>query len=277
MRITLELSHRKRTVTLPINNSHLISSLIYNIVDKSSSEYAERLHNQGYRLQNRAFKLFTFSPLYPGNRRKWVMHENGTMSTAEALLHVTISSPKEEFIEHLVIGLLHEPYVWIGNERFRVETVRKLDQPELIGDMEFIMLSPLVCTTKREPDQYPQYLYPGDQEFERVLLENLCRKYQALHGRSFSCESGQFDFAIDEAYVERMHGKVQKLITLKEGRSDETKIKGTLAPFRLRAPRELMEIGYECGFGEKNSMGFGMVKPYFRLFEEEEELVESVQ
>ena len=36
-----ELSHRKRTVTLPINNSHLISSLIYNIVDKSSSEYAE--------------------------------------------------------------------------------------------------------------------------------------------------------------------------------------------------------------------------------------------
>ena len=277
MRITLELSHRKRTVTLPINNSHLISSLIYNIVDKSSSEYAERLHNQGYRLQNRAFKLFTFSPLYPGNRRKWVMHENGTMSTAEALLHVTISSPKEEFIEHLVIGLLHEPYVWIGNERFRVETVRKLDQPELTGDMEFIMLSPLVCTTKREPDQYPQYLYPGDQEFERVLLENLCRKYQALHGRSFSCESGQFDFAIDEAYVERMHGKVQKLITLKEGRSDETKIKGTLAPFRLRAPRELMEIGYECGFGEKNSMGFGMVKPYFRLFEDEEELMESVQ
>ena len=71
---------------------------------------------------------------------------------------------------------------------------------------------------------------------------------------------GQFGFALDAAYVERMQGKVQKLITLKEGRSDETKIKGTLAPFRLRAPRELMEVGYECGFGEKNSMGFGMVK-----------------
>ena len=93
-----------------------------------------------------------------------------------------------------------------------------------------------------------------------MVLENLCRKYQALYGRSFLCESGQFVFAIDEAYVERMQGKVQKLITLKEGRSDETKIKGTLAPFRLRAPRELMEVGYECGFGEKNSMGFGMVK-----------------
>lgn len=261
MRITLELSHRKRTVTLPINNSHLISALIYNIVDKSSSEYAERLHEQGYRLANRAFKLFTFSPLYPGNRRKWVLHENGTMSTAEPLLHVTVSSLKSEFIEHLVIGLLQEPFVWIGKERFRVETVRKLEQPDLFDDMPFIMLSPLVCTTKREHDQYPQYLFPGDEEFGRVLLENLCRKYQVLYGRLFLCNSEQFSFTINHAYVERMNGKVHKLITLKEGRSDETKIKGTLAPFRLNAPRELLEVGYECGFGEKNSMGFGMVKP----------------
>ena len=260
MRITLELSHRKRTVTLPINNSYLISSLIYNIVDKSSSEYAERLHEQGYRLANRAFKLFTFSPLYPGNHRKWVMHDNGTMSTSERLLHFTVSSMKAEFIEHLVIGLLQDPYVWIGKERFRVETVRKLDAPELTGDMEFTMLSPLVCTTKREEDHYPQFLFPGDQEFERVVLENLCRKYQVLHNRSFCCKPEEFLFAIDQPYVERMEGKVQKLTTLKEGRSDETKIKGTLAPFHLKAPRELIEIGYECGFGEKNSQGFGMVK-----------------
>jgi len=141
-----------------------------------------------------------------------------------------------------------------------VETVRKLDQPELTDAMRFIMVSPLVCTTKREPEQYPQYLFPGDQEFERVVLDNLCRKYQVLYGQEFSCNSDQFSFGIDQAYVERMHGKIQKLIALKEGRSDETMVKGTLAPFRLKAPKELIEVGYECGFGEKNSQGFGMVK-----------------
>ena len=260
MRITLELSHRKRTITLPINNSYLVSSLIYNIVDQSSSEYAERLHEQGYRLENRAFKLFTFSPVYPGGSRKWVLHENGTMSTGEPLLRVTISSPKEEFVEHLVVGLLRETQVWIGNERFRVETVRKLDPPEFSDEMSFIMLSPVVCTTKREPEQYPQFLFPGDPEFRRVLLENLCRKYQALNGRAFECSEGDISFEIDPGYAGRMNGKVQKLITVKEGRSDETKIKGSFAPFRIRAPRELIEIGYECGFGEKNSQGFGMVK-----------------
>ncbi|ACF10513.1 CRISPR-associated protein Cas6 [Chlorobaculum parvum NCIB 8327] len=260
MRITLELSHRRSFVTVPINHSSLISSLIYNVIDRSSSEYAERLHEQGYRLENRAFKLFTFSPLNPGHHRKWVMHENGTMSTGEKRLYLTISSPKEEFIEHLILGLLHEPFVSVGKERFRVETVRKLDAPLFSGDMRFVMLSPLVCATKSEADQYPQYLFPGDPDFKRVLVANLCRKYEVLHGKPIACDENDVMFELDRDYVAKVHGKVQKLITLKEGRSDESKVKGTLAPFRLVAPTELIEVGYECGFGEKNAQGFGMVK-----------------
>ena len=38
MRITLELSHRHPFVTVPINHSYLISSMIYNVIDRSSSE-----------------------------------------------------------------------------------------------------------------------------------------------------------------------------------------------------------------------------------------------
>ncbi len=263
MRITLELSHRQRFVAIPINHFYLISGLIYNVIDRSSSEYAERLHEQGYRLDNRAFKLFTFSPLNPGNRRKWMMHESGTMSTGERQLHLTISSPKDEFIEHLILGLLHEPFVSVGKERFRVETVRKLDPPVFSCEMRFVMLSPLVCAAKSEADQYPQYLFPGDPDFKRVLVANLCRKYEVLHGKPIFCNENDVVFELDRDYVAKVHGKVQKLITLKEGRSDESKVKGTLAPFRFVANPELIEIGYECGFGEKNAQGFGMVKECF--------------
>ena len=263
MRISLELSHRQRTVTLPINNSYLVSSLIYNVIDQSSSEYAERLHEQGYRLDNRAFKLFTFSPVYPAHKRKWVMHENGTMSTSEQLVHVTLSSPKAEFIEHLVVGLMREPFVTIGKERFRVETVRKLDAPVISGDMRFIMLSPVVCSIKHDMDKHPQYLLPSDPDFKRVFVDNLCRKYQVLYGKPFACSEADVTFELDADYVERKKGQTHKLITLKEGRSDETKIRGVFAPFRIVAPPELIEIGYDCGFGEKNSQGFGMVKVDF--------------
>jgi CRISPR-associated endoribonuclease Cas6 len=261
MRINLTLSNRKPSITLPVNCFHLLSSLIYNIVDQSSSEYAERLHEQGFRLQNKSFKLFTYSPLFIAAKgRKWHYLDDGTMSTRESLLQFTISSPKNEFIEHLVIGLLHQPIVRVGHEQFRVETVRRLDPPEFSDDMRFVALSPIVCSTKNDHDRYTQFLFPDDGEFGHKLFSNLARKYEVLHGKPYPEPDALFRFTLDSEYLERRQGKVQKLITIKEGKPDETVIKGTLAPFRIEAPPDLMEIGYDCGFGERNSQGFGMVK-----------------
>ncbi len=260
MRIALQLSHRTRYLTLPVNVNHLISSLIYNIVANSSSEYAERLHEEGYRLDKRTFKLFTFSPLIPGGHRRWRMNGDGTMTTDAQRLSLLLSSGKAEFVEHLIVGLLQQPFVQIGRQRFIVETVKKLETPELGDDMRFIMLSPLVCSTKRDGEHYPQYVMPGDEEFEQILLENLLGKYESLFGKPYDGKSPALCFEIEKAYVEKRRGKIAKLVTLKEGRIDESKVKGTLAPFRLRAPRALMEVGYSCGFGGLNAQGFGMVK-----------------
>jgi CRISPR-associated endoribonuclease Cas6 len=260
MRILLTLSHRKYMMKVPVNNCYLLSSIIYNIIDNSSSEYAERLHDKGYRLGNKSFKLFTYSSINPANNRKWEMQNDGIMSTSERSLQFMISSPLKEFIEHLVIGMLHKPFVRLGEERLRVDTVKRIDPPEFSSDMRFIAMSPLVCTKKSDTDEYAQYLFPGDDEFERKLYENLCGKYEALYSIPFCGDADSFRFSIDMDYVERRKGKVQKLITIKEGGPEETKVKGTLAPFRLQAPPDLIEIGYNCGFGEKNSQGFGMVK-----------------
>ena len=260
MRIALQLSHRNRYLTLPVNVNHLISSLIYQIVSNSSSEFAKKLHEQGYRLDKRTFKLFTFSPLIPVGHRRWRMNGDGTMTTDAGNVSLLISSGKAEFVEHLVIGLLHQPFVQVGRQRFRVETVKKLDPPEIGDDMQFIMLSPLVCSAKREGEKYPQYLMPGDEEFERVLLENLLGKYAALHGKPFEDDNTELQFEVPEEYLDRKQGKISKLITLKEGSPDETKVRGTFAPFRLRVPQPLMEVGYYCGFGGLNAQGFGMVK-----------------
>jgi CRISPR-associated endoribonuclease Cas6 len=81
-----------------------------------------------------------------------------------------------------------------------------------------------------------------------------------LHGKPYPAPDAPFRFTLDREYLDRRQGRVQKLIAIKEGKPDETVVKGTLAPFRLEAPPDLLEIGYDCGFGERNSQGFGMVK-----------------
>ena len=187
------------------------------------------------------------------------MNGDGTMTTDARSVSLLISSGKAEFVEHLVVGLLHQPFVQIGRQRFRVETVKKLDPPELSDDMECIMLSPLVCSAKRDGEKYPRFLLPDDEEFERVLLENLLGKYEALHGQAYDGKA-ELHFEVVKEYFERKNGAITKLVTLKEGSPDETKVRGTLAPFRLQIPQPLMEVGYYCGFGGLNAQGFGMVK-----------------
>jgi CRISPR-associated endoribonuclease Cas6 len=261
MRLTVTLSHHKASVNLPMNSSYQLSSLIYNAVERSSCEYAKQLHEQGYCLQNKPFKLFTFSPLsVAGKGKKWQVHTNGTMSSKERYLRLTVSSPKRDFIDHLDTGLKQELFVMVGYEQFRVESVRRLDAPKFTGNMRFVALSPLVCTTKKESERYAQFIYPDNDEFERVLFTNLAYKYEAVHGHPYKGNEKRLRFTLDREYVERRNGKVHKLVTIKQGKPDETQVKGTLAPFRLEAPPELIQIGYDCGFGEKNSQGFGMVK-----------------
>jgi CRISPR-associated endoribonuclease Cas6 len=38
-------------------------------------------------------------------------------------------------------------------------------------------------------------------------------------------------------------------------------VRGWLAPFTVEGSKALIELGYETGFGSRNSMGFGMAAP----------------
>jgi CRISPR-associated endoribonuclease Cas6 len=37
-------------------------------------------------------------------------------------------------------------------------------------------------------------------------------------------------------------------------------VRGWLVPFRVEGSKELIELGYEAGFGKNNAMGFGMAE-----------------
>ena len=67
-------------------------------------------------------------------------------------------------------------------------------------------------------------------------------------------------FHLRQNNLEWKQEEITKPVTLKERSPDETKVRGTLAPFRLQTPRPLMEVAYYCGFGGLNAQGFGMVK-----------------
>lgn len=254
MKITFTQLERKAFI--PINYNYHVTSLIYEILSRSSNDYSSFLHDQGYHYtESKKFKLFTFSQLrFP----KMNIRGNKIASTSDEI-HLHVASPVDEFVEHLANGLLQEGEIEIAGASFRTNTVEVLELPEFRKNekRDFICLSPIVSSTMKERDgDLKTYYYRyNDSELTENLKENLEKKYELVHGHRLENDQGKFDLKFDQEYIEQKDGKISKLVNFKG-----TKIKGIFAPFELIASPELLEVGYEAGFGGKGSMGFGMVE-----------------
>ncbi|MYA55487.1 CRISPR-associated endoribonuclease Cas6 [Candidatus Poribacteria bacterium] len=91
-----------------------------------------------------------------------------------------------------------------------------------------------------------------DPAFSERIRQNLIRKHEAIHGRAPHDDTLTFTF--DKGYIDRRQGRVTRLVDYKG-----IKIRGVMCPFDVSGSIPLIQIGYECGFGDKNSAGFGMV------------------
>lgn len=259
MRLKLTLLQKRKVESLPLNANYYISAAIYRTLEQSSPDFATVMHHYGYSSpdERRKFKLFTFSNLDVPERH--IDKERQRLISRSKTISFTLSSPMDDFLTHLVSGLFADNNFRIDEAIFEKGAVETLPDPEFKETMEFSMLSPLTVSVMR-PDRTKEFLKYNDERLPLVLLQNLKAKYQAVYRTEFQGEVNDFRVAFSERYIERQNGKIEKLITLKEGREEETKVKGILCPFTISAPMELIKVGYECGFGERNSQGFGMVK-----------------
>ena len=109
-------------------------------------------------------------------------------------------------------------------------------------------------STVRERDgkEGTHYCLPDDPEFSSLVRQNLIGKHQAIYGRTPADDTLTFQY--DTAYIQRKQGRVTRLVDFKG-----IKIRGVLCPFTVTGSPSLIQVGYECGFGDKNSAGFGMV------------------
>jgi CRISPR-associated endoribonuclease Cas6 len=111
LRIKIECPIRK-AVTLPINYNYYLTGVIYNFLRQSDQNYASFLHQEGYRNQQKRFKLFTFSQLQA--RRRQI---KGDQICFQSTVSWYISSPKDEFLTHLAGSLLAQTTDTTGKSR----------------------------------------------------------------------------------------------------------------------------------------------------------------
>lgn len=248
MRVKLSLRADTPRPTLPLNSNHAVAGLIYRTLGQSSADFAARLHDTGFADEHRRFKLFTFSRL--AFRRSHVSENRLVLDDPAAELQ--LSSPVGEFIEHFVAGLFQGAEFHIAGCPFTLTGAETVAPPDLTERNMFRALSPITESVRDEQGR-TRFLTP-DEDWSEVMQRNLLRKYRALHGRE--PDDTRLIWRWDEASLKQVAAQGRRASVLSD--INGIKVRGWLAPFSVEGSRELIKLGYEAGFGSRNSMGFGM-------------------
>lgn len=258
VRLKIKL-YAKDNRIIPYNYQYQFSSALYLLLKFGSKEFSDFLHNQGYKLNGKPYKLFSFAVQF-----EQFTSQKDCIKLLSPYLYLYVSSPiVDEFIKNFVIGTFERTFFYFssgGNEiKFLINNMELLPQPEFEAESKFKLLSPLVLSTLREHNGKlsTYYLRPEDKdEINRILTNNLSNKYELVNNKKLD---GKVELEWDENYLKK-HQRITKKITINEHGKNPIDVVGLIAPFKLKGDKELIKIGYECGFGEKNSMGFGMAE-----------------
>lgn len=262
MRIQLSLQP-KRPFSVTLHYQQYLSAVVYSLIAQASAGHAAWLHDRGYGHNGKHFKHFTFSRLmFP--ERPFI--QDGRIFI-DGQFQWLVSIYAESTILQLIIGLFERRTVTIGqaNNEARILGVDIIPEPAFSGNMKFVTLSPVLVkkpvNVSRNGNEKlsAEYLMPGHPEAGFYLNKNLVSKYLSLHPEIRETDKSLL-FLPDEEYIRRKEGKISKLIAFKNGSEEETRMRAFECPFMLEGDTELIRIAYECGLGDNNAMGFGMIE-----------------
>ncbi len=257
MRIKITINTEQNNI-IPINSNYYISSLIYSYLKKSSIRFSTYLHRGLHIEGTKKFKFFTFSRIF--SQKYEVRGENLIIKSRKAYFY--ISSPWHEFIQNLVNGLLQIGEVVIQGKRFPIEVVeseKNKIEDIFTSDIELKLkpLSPFVVTSLKERNgKLLKYYYKPDDdpcEISKRLEDNLKKKYESFYNQ----RAGDIKVILDKESIKKKNSKV--LIHYKKEGLD-IKIPAIFSILLVKGDINLIKFGYDCGFGELNSQGFGMME-----------------
>jgi len=232
---------------LPLNYNYYLTSIIYDSLKRGSPEFSRFLHEKGYQDGFRSFKFFTYSQIRSEKREI-----RGDTIRFLSQIEWFISSPIDDFVLNFLNGVFETAGIKIGGRNLPLQNAEVLEPPKFSDTMRFRCLSPITIsrTDILGEEKTQHFIRPWEPDLSEKIAQNLVRKFRLLHGKDPS-DSG-LKIEIDP---KRAGGKIEKLVNFKG-----TNIKGFMCPFNVEGSPELIEVGYETGFGDKNSLGFGMVE-----------------
>lgn len=247
MQIDLVLRANKE-VRLPLNYNYMLQSSLYNFL--RVTEEGSHLHDTAFKVDNRHFRLFTFSRLKGASRIE------GKDIIFKDKIYLSVRTVNQKVYQAFLAAHRISPLMRLGRNQLTVEKIDTSEGKRLDRDSYQIrMLTPIIVRST-DPISKRTYFYsPLDGEFETRLVANAERKFRSFYGND-----KDFSLAIRSLGV---LGK-DKVVTSYKGYY----LTAWMGQFEIVGNPEVLDFLYHVGLGEKNTMGFGMFEIEERISHE---------
>ncbi len=137
LRIKIALEHLDgNQARFPLYYNHDLQGFVYHHIDPKLANF---LHEEGYLLGKRKFKLFCFSRLLG----KYHISSQEEKIIFSGAISFYLSSPQEKFIQQFAETLFKLPEVTLSGNSFMISVVEVFPKPSIRDDVTIRMLSPV--------------------------------------------------------------------------------------------------------------------------------------
>jgi len=225
------------SLVLPIAYNYIIQSAIYNSLS-IDEELSDNLHNGGYSIDNKTFKLFTFDKLFG----EFVIEDGSIRFIDDVLLEIRSINPS-------IIFTLKESFDNFGINlmgiQYECET-SIIDRQIFDSVITIKMLTPITVYKQDKEIGRTIYLSPLDEEFYTLINSNIKEKYYSF-----------FNEECEDIYIKLLKiNEKDKVVVKYKGNY----INGYKGLYRIKGNPKVIDFLYNVGLGAKNSSGFGMFK-----------------
>lgn len=242
MRCNVTLQNQSGGVLFPFNYNHIITSMIYNNLVAAGIDLD--FHD------SKDFKFFTFSNLIFS---KFEVTKEG-FNSIDGTVNFQISSPDSKLLRKIINGFIKNNQVTINGNEFTMINIVMQKEPEFTEKMEFRTMSPIVVNSYKQinGEMRKWDLSPDDENFFPFIERNLIKKYNQFFNEELTQDSIKVS--------SNMKNVKKKRVMLKRNKSQQHYV-CYMMDIILEGDPRVIKFAYDCGLSNKNSMGFGMIKP----------------
>lgn len=258
MRIRVVFKNEKRNSYVPINTNYYLAEALQRI-NRRYQSFLQTLIPREFR-QDLSFDMYTFSQLIIPERE--IRGSRLVIQSKEFYWYV--SSPFHQYLGLVAREFRNRANLSIGRKRFEIEKIEFLRSPSFNQHgVKFTCLSPISLHRDRHiklkgRNGINSYVLPDHADFLTSLRDDIRFKYRVVKGENLKQIPVKFSF--DKSYLRKRNNKITKLIAIENKHYRTDYVRGFLAPFKMEAEPEILQLIYDTGLGQFTKMGFGMVE-----------------